>query len=133
MPTLVPQQSIRSIELGLARPAVVTRLGRPSAVHRGTNDFGPYTELRYRGLRITLTGGRVTQVETTSPRDRTSLGAGVGSSEAFLRQRVQGLRCATEVAVRHCHLGVYRAGRIVTDFFIRRGTVWRIVVGRVQD
>lgn len=130
---LVPQQSIRSIELGITRPAIVARLGRPSAVQRGTNDFGPYTELRYRGLRITLTGGAVTQVETTSASDRTPDGAGVGSSEAFLRSHVQGLRCATEAAVRHCHLGAYRAGRVVTDFFLRSGAVWRIVVGRVQD
>jgi hypothetical protein len=46
---------------------------------------------------------------------------------------VRGLHCATESAIRHCHLGTYRAGRIVTDFFIRSGKVWRIVLGRVQD
>jgi hypothetical protein len=46
---------------------------------------------------------------------------------------VKGLLCATEGGIRHCHLGAYAAGRVVTDFFFRRGRVNRVVVGRVLD
>ena len=132
MPAVVPQHSIRGIELGMSRPAVVQRLGRPGHVRRGTNDLGPYTQLQYKGLRITFAfDAGVSELESTDPRDRTAAGAGVGSTEAQLRAALPKLVC--ETAPRHCHLGRYRAGRVVTDFFLRDGRVQRLVVGRVLD
>jgi len=35
--------------------------------------------------------------------------------------------------IRHCQLGLYVAGHVVTDFFLRLGRVNRVVVGRVLD
>jgi hypothetical protein len=132
MPLVVPQHSIRGVELGMSRPAVVQRLGKPAHVRHGINDLGPYTQLQYKGLRVTFAfDAGVSELESTDARDRTSGGAGVGSTEQALRRAVPKLAC--EDNPRHCHLGQYRAGRVVTDFFLRRGRVWRLVVGRVTD
>jgi hypothetical protein len=132
MPLVVPQHSIRGVELGMSRPAVVQRLGKPAHVRHAVNDLGPYTQLRYKGLRITFAfDGGVSELETTAARDRTAHGAGVGSTEAEVRNAVPKLVC--EDNPRHCHLGRYRAGSVVTDFFFRNGRVWRLVVGRVID
>ena len=132
MPFVVPQHSIRGVELGTSRAAVVRTLGRPAHVRHGTNDLGPYTQLRYRGLLVTFAfDGGVSQLESTDARDRTAGGAGVGVTEAQLRRALPGLVC--ESAPRHCHLGQFRAGHVVTDFFLRHGRVWRLVVGRVLD
>jgi hypothetical protein len=134
VPFVVPQHAIRGVSLGMTRAAVVRTLGRPAHVSHRTNDLGPYTELTYRGLRITFAFDRgVSQIESTSPRDRTARGVGVGSSEAAVRRGVHGVTCRTESGVRHCSLGVFAAGRVVTDFFLRGGRVRRVVVGRVLD
>lgn len=131
---IVPQRSIRGVELGMRRAAVVRTLGHPSHVRRGTNDLGPYTELSYAGLRVVFAfDGGVSELETRSPLDRTRSGVGVGSTERQVRAAIRGLVCLTEASIRHCHLGAYRAGRVVTDVFFRRGRAWRIVVGRVLD
>jgi hypothetical protein len=133
-PPILPQHSIRGIGLGLTRAAVVARLGRPSHVRHGTTDLGPFTELRFRGLVVVFAFDQgVSEVESTTAADRTAGGAGVGSTEAQIRAAVPKLRCETESGVRHCHLGAFRAGKIVTDLFLRRGRVWRVVVGRVLD
>ena len=132
MPFVVPQHSIRGIELGMSRAAVVQRLGRPAHVRHATNDLGPYTQLQYKGLRITFAfDGGVSELESTDVRDRTRDGAGVGATEPQIRAALPKLLC--DNAPRHCHLGKYQAGRIVTDFFLRNGRVWRLVVGRVLD
>jgi hypothetical protein len=132
VPAVVPQHSIRGIELGLSRPAVVQRLGKPAHVRHAVNDLGPYTQLRYKGLLVTFAiDGGVSELESTDPRDRTVGGAGVGATESQLRAAVPKLVC--EDNPRHCHLGQYRAGRVVTDFFLRNGRVWRLVLGRVLD
>lgn len=132
--TIVLQQGMAGVRLDLTRAQVRAKLGPPLRVVRGTNEFGAYTEFRYRGpLRVLFQGDAgATSIETTGPRERTLRGIGVGSTEASVRAKVAGLHCRTD-GVRHCFLGRFLPGHRVTDFFIRRGKVSRIVVGYVID
>jgi hypothetical protein len=78
-------------------------------------------------------GSRATSLRTSSTRERTARGVGPGSTEAQLRARVAGVRCRTESGFRHCWVGRFLPGRVVTDFRIRRGRVASVLVGYVLD
>ena len=109
-------------------------LGNPRRVVRGTNDFGPFVEFRYSGLRIAFQGReRVTFLSTTRRSERTPTGVGVGSTERAVRRGVRGVRCRTEVGARLCLVGRQLPGRRVTAFFLERGRVTRVDVGFVID
>lgn len=132
--TIVVQKGIAGVQLRMTRAQVITKLGRPPTRRSGTNDFGPFTEFVYQRVIVTFQGGaRVTGLRTTSRRERTARGVGPGSSEAQVRARVAGVRCRTESGFRHCWVGRFLAGRIVTDFHIRRGRVSAVVIGYVLD
>ena len=109
-------------------------LGKPLAVIRRRNEFGPFTEYRYPFLlRVFFQGNeRATAVETRGRRERTARGVGVGSTGAQVRRLVRGVRCEGG-RDGHCFVGSFRPGRRVTDFFLRGGRVARIVVGVVID
>lgn len=131
---IVPQHGIGGVRIGDTQAKVVATRGAPVSIVNGTNDFGPYRELRYRGLTVTLQGRvRVTGVSTRSRAERTRTGAGVGSTETALNLAVRGLTCETSAGVRTCTLGVQEAGRRVTAFFLSGGRVTRVVVGNVID
>ena len=110
-------------------------LGTPTRIATGTNDFGPWVRYTYAGgIQVMFQGRtRVTSVSTTGRGDRTLRGVGVGSSEASVRSRVQGIRCETFGTVRSCHTGRFVAGRRITDFRIEGGRVTTITVGIVID
>ena len=138
--TLVPQKSIRSVQLRMSPAEVRAALGRAPDAGATTPHpiLGKVRVWRFGALRITFDGtgaGRsVVTVTTTSTRDRSGTGVGVGSSEAEVRRLVSGSRCAIQYGYRHCWVGVQRAGRILTDFSInRRGRVTRVTLGRVLD
>jgi len=127
---IVPQRSIAGVTLDLTKAQVRAKLDAPSRVRHGRNDFGAWTQFVYPRVEVTFQGGNaVTSLQTTSPKERTARGAHVGSTKAELLARVQGLKCETA----HCFLGSFTAGKRVTDFFLRRGRVTRIVVGFVID
>jgi hypothetical protein len=127
---IVPQRSIAGITLEMSKAQVRAKLGAPPRVRRGRNDFGAWTQFVYPRVDVTFqSGNAVTALQTTSPKERTVRGAHVGSTKAELRARVRGLKCEPG----HCFLGSFTAGKRVTDFFLRRGRVTRIVVGFVID
>jgi hypothetical protein len=133
--TIVPQQGMAGVALEMTRAQVRAVLGTPAGVVHATNEFGAYTEFRYRfRVRVTFQGNAtVTSVSTTGVRERTADGAGVGSTERQLRARVAHLRCETVASFRHCFVGRFVAGHRVTDFRIQRGKVTRVLVGFVID
>ena len=132
--TIVPQRSIAGIALGMTRAQVQARLGAPPRVVRTRSELGRFTEWRYRTVSLSFReASGVIAVWTTSPRERTARGVGVGSRERAVRRTVRGVRCRTIAGVRSCIVGAELPGRRVTAFFLRRGRVVRVVVGIVVD
>ena len=133
---LVPQRSLGGIELGMSEKEVRAARGAPDEVSHPRHPIvGKSTEYRYGLTRVTIfPHSGVVSVTTTSRRE-TYRGEGVGSTEAALRRVVKGERCATEYGHRHCHLGRFEPGRVVTAWIISRktGKVRRITLGRVID
>jgi hypothetical protein len=113
---------------------VRAKLGAPARIRRGTNDFGPFVQLVYPRVTVTFQNGpKATGVRTTSRLERTARGVGVGSTEAQVRARVAGIRCESVGDFRHCFVGRFLAGRLVTDFQLRKGRVSVVVIGYVLD
>jgi hypothetical protein len=132
--TIVVQKGIAGVELRMTKTQVRARLGTPKLVRTGSNDFGPYTKFVYPRVTVTFQSGpRVTSTETTSPRERTATGVGVGSTEARLKAAVRGVRCMTTLSSRQCVVGTFKPGRIVTAFFIDRSRISSVIVGFVLD
>lgn len=98
------------------------------------NELAPTVVYTYPTVQVTFFGGfRATSVATRSPAQRTAAGVGVGSTEARVTADVPGVRCVTDGGLRHCYVGVWRPGRKITDFTIRKGRVTRVTVGFVID
>jgi hypothetical protein len=132
--TIVPQKGIAGVSIGMTQGKVRSVLGKPASVKRGSNDFGKYTIYKYGGLQVNFQGNAtVTAVSTTRTSERTASGVGVGSTEAQVKAKVRGVKCATDSGSRHCYLGKLGAGHRVTDFSIKRGKVTRVDVGLVID
>jgi hypothetical protein len=138
-PRIVPQVSIRGIQVGMTGDQVRRAAGRPDAVSTRSHPVLGRTRVwRYGRATVTFDGTRsaalVVSISTTSRADRTAKGAGIGSTEATVRSTVAGVRCLTELGYRHCVVGRWAAGQIVTDFSIgSSGRVTRVLLGRVID
>lgn len=133
--TIEPQRSIAGISVGMTGAQVRQVLGAPLATVRGSNDFGPYTQLRYPfRVVVTLQGRtRVTSVSTSGVRERTANGIGVGSTRAQVLARVRGARCESSFGIARCYVGSFEPGTRVTDFLLEAGRVTRVTVGTVID
>jgi hypothetical protein len=125
---------IAGVVLGMSQASVRAKLGTPVKVVHGKNDFGPYTELRYRGYVVDLQGNdHVTSIATTLVNEKTPAGIGVGSLLSQVRAKVPHVRCEGSATLGDCHVGRLLPGKTVTDFFIRNGKVGRVTVGIVLD
>ena len=131
---LVIQRSLAGIELGMTQAQVRAHLGTPLRVVRSKNDFGPYTEFRYRHTTVGFQGDeRVTDVISTSTAERGPRGIGVGSTKAQVRAAVPGLKCEGPAPAGQCYVGRYVPGGRVTAFFFQAGKVYELVLGYVID
>jgi hypothetical protein len=128
-------QGIAGARIGNSQAQVRAALGNPDLVKTGSNDFGPFRQYFYEGgLRVTFQGDDdVTSVTTLGRGDRTAKGIGVGNSEKALRQKHPSVRCQTFEGFRSCHTGSGEPGQRITDFWIRKGRITRVVVGIVID
>jgi hypothetical protein len=132
--TIVVGKGIAGITLGMSQAAVRAKLGRPPKVLHRKNEFGSYTEFRYSGYVVDFQGNeRATAVVTTSAKERTPAGVGVGATWEQVHAKVANVRCEGSPAVGNCHVGDFMPGKVVTDFFFRRGVVSKVVVGYVLD
>ena len=118
----------------MTQAQVRAKLGRPLKVVHAKNDFGPYTEMRYRGYTVDFQGSSiVTAVATTLAREKTPAGIGVGSLWSQVHAKVPHVQCEGTATLGHCHVGALLPGKKVTDFFVTGGKVSRVVVGVVID
>jgi hypothetical protein len=132
--TIVPQRGVGGVTLGMKPARVRAILGKPVKIRRANNDFGPYMIYRYNGIAVTFQGNiKATSIETSSKKQRTASGVGVGSSESAVHAGVPGVKCKTEGGIRHCFIGQFLPGKRVTDFFLKKGVVSRVVIGFVID
>ena len=132
--SIVVQHGIAGLELQMTKAQVRAKLGSPTKVRTGKNEFGRYIEFVYPRVTVLFqSGSRATAFRTFSRAERTKQGVGVGSSEAQVMAKVAGVKCRTEFGRRHCYVGKYLPGRVITDFQIRKGRVTWIVVGFVVD
>ena len=132
--TIVVGKGIAGVTLGMTQAAVRAKLGTPTQVLHRKNEFGSYTELRHAGYVVDFQGNqKATAIVTTSAKERTPAGVGVGSTWEQVRAKVPHIRCEGAPAIGNCHVGSFTPGKVVTDFFFRRGVVSKVVVGYVLD
>jgi hypothetical protein len=125
------QHGIGGVRLGQTLAAVTAEKGPPVTIRKGSNEFGRFTELRYRGLTVSFQGGtRVTAVSTRSSAERTNRGIGVGSTKAALLAAHPQVTCPDTF---HCVVGKEEPGRTVSSFGLRKGVVRSVIVGYVID
>jgi hypothetical protein len=131
---IVVQRGIAGVELQMTKAQVRAALGRPQRARLGTNEFGSFRQLVYRRVTVTFQSGpRVTDVRTRSRLERTGRDVGVDSTVADVKAHVPGVRCRTEAGFRHCFVGKFLPGRVVTDFRIGNGRVSSVSIGFVID
>jgi hypothetical protein len=120
--TIVVQQGIGGVKLGMRYTQVRAALGAPAQSYLSNNPFlGRVRILRFGLTRVYLPAvpaARVIAISTTNRAERTVGGVGVGSTQAFLQRRLPTARCRVESIFRHCVVGVPRPGRVITDFAI---------------
>lgn len=128
-------QGIAGARIGSSQAQVQAALGTPDLVKTGTNEFGGWRQYYYEGgLRVFFQGDDdVTSVTTFGRGDRTTKGIGVGNTEKALKQKHPGLKCQTFDGIRSCMTGEGNPGDRITDFFLKKGKIYRIVVGIVID
>ena len=132
--TIVIGKGIAGVRLHMSQAAVRATLGKPVKVVHAKNEFGSYTEFRYRGYVVDFQGGNaVTSVTTTIARDRTPGGVGVGATWLQVHRKVAHVGCTGSPVLGECHVGNLLPGKTVTDFLFKAGKVNRVVVGIVLD
>jgi hypothetical protein len=134
--TIVPGKSLAGVVLGMSQEEVEAALGTPDEANRANHEIiGQVTELRYGLTFVTIApDSGVIAVSTTSKRQKTRKGAGVGTTKAALRRLHPTIRCERVGSFNHCYFGRFLAGRVVTDFVLsRRGVVKAVRLGRVID
>ena len=131
---IVVQHSIGGVALNMTKAQVRAKLGRPLRVHVGANDFGTFSERVYKRVTVTFqSGDRVTNVRTASALEQTPAGVGVGSTKFQVKAHVHDVTCKNESGFRHCFVGAFLPGRVVTDFRLLGGRVGEVSIGFVID
>lgn len=118
-------RSIGGVQIGMSSQRVFAILGKPARRFKGEEGI---TTLVYRHhqIRVLLVEEQnnffdVFSVQTTSPKEKTRAGVGVGTSEATLRHRLHGERCRNFPPGRACIQGGNNQGTATeTDYEIGR-------------
>lgn len=132
---VVPQKSIAGVTLGLTPQQVAKLKGKPTSTRYVRNEIIGRVRIDRFGSLTVMYGGDTADatsidIETTSRRERTANGIGVGSTRKTLRAKVKGVTCEGRL----CSIGAFEPGRTVTTFRIdSRARVSSISIGIVVD
>lgn len=126
---IVVNQSIAGVSLGEAKSAVHQHLGTPSKI---TTKNG-VTTWAYLGrhLLVGLHNGRVVEVFTQNPSQKTGSGIGVGSTLTALKSHVKGVKCqhvAGYTGQECITIARHGANDWTTDFHVDKGKVSGVLV-----
>ncbi|HEY7076593.1 MAG TPA: hypothetical protein VH418_14540 [Solirubrobacteraceae bacterium] len=130
-------KSIAGVQLGMSSQRVFAILGRPARRQKGEEGITTLI-YRYHRIHVLLVEEQnnffdVFSVQTTSPKEKTRAGIGVGSTEKALRRRLHGERCRNFPNGRACIQGGNSGGTATeTDYEIGRNhrvTAVRIFAG----
>jgi hypothetical protein len=134
---VVVDRSIAGVELDMSAKDVRAVLGEPDRVVYPRDEIqGTVKRMDYGLTRVFLGRGsdRVQRVTTTSKKQRTARGVGVGSTRQTLLRAIRAVRCETFGGFELCHTGELAAGERVTDFTIgSKDRVTRITLAYVID
>jgi hypothetical protein len=122
--TIVPQIGIGGANVGMTPAAVKAKLGPPLRSASYKNDDGSTSqELYYKTFTVIIFKGEVAGVDTTSPKEKTASGVGVGTTETLLRRTIKGLVCKVSYGHRACTLGDASSKKSrITQFTIDQAT-----------
>ena len=131
---IVPQRGIAGANLDMTQAQLFAKLGKPDRTAQPTSPiFGKYRTWFYDGTSVDMfrTGDRkVFNVSTTSKKEKTTTGVGVGSTSAAVMKGVKRVHCDLQ----HCYVGRFEGGEKVTDFALsKNGRVTRVTIGYVLD
>jgi hypothetical protein len=131
-------KSINKVKVGNTQAKVINKMGvQPKSIETGVNDFGPYKILHFKHkFDVTIIKGRgVTNMTTTSGKQRTVDGIGVGSTKAELRgaYAVTCEKVPGSPGKQICLTGELVPGEILTDFRLTNKVVTMVGVGVVVD
>lgn len=131
---IVPQHGIGGANLDLTQVQVRAKLGKPDkTAHPKSPIFGRYTTWFYGATSVDMFATqdrKVFNVSTTSKKEKTASGVGVGSTVAAVKKGVKRVQCNKQ----HCWVGQFEGGSKVTDFQLSTaGRVVRVTIGYVLD
>lgn len=126
---IVVNQSIAGVSLGEAKSAVRQHLGAPAAI----KPEGNKSDWIYPGrkLLVGLHNGRVVEVFTQNPGQKTASGVGVGSSIAAVKSHIKGVRCqhVPNYNGQECiTMAKHGANDWTSDFHVDKGKVTSVLV-----
>lgn len=131
---IVPQEGMKGIKLDQRKYVVIRKLGTPTRIERGTNDFGKFQVLHYgKRFDVTVENRFVVQIRTTGKGQRTATGVGVGSKKWQVKNGVPGVVCERSAGTLSCHLGDFSGGNPITDFEFQGRKVNRVIIARILD
>lgn len=135
--SVVPQRSIAGVKLNMTVPQVKKILGKPKSDRAVPDEIqGTVRVLNYGLTQVTVgaQSGTVQGITTSSRKQRTSKGVGVGSTRATVAAKVPKVKCRSDFGFPRCLVGEELAGRTVTVFALSKaGKVARITLGYVID
>jgi hypothetical protein len=116
--TVVPQQGLGGVRLGMTKAQVTAKLGQPPVRTRAKPIVWSYHRFW-----VTFRDGRVVDVSTTSGTELTAGGIGLYSTQAQILKAFPAAVCEPFVPYLRCRLGTGEPRTRVTDFYLGHGWV----------
>ncbi len=134
-----PGKGIAGIKIGDSKSTVINKKGQPNVKKTLSSEIlGSYKYFEYGlnelDLGVSIYGGKVFDLITEDPSQRTTDGIGVNSSKQEIKAAYPDAKCEkVSGSKKICTLGKLKAGKTVTVFRITGKVVHQVEVGKVID